>query len=80
MARHTQTPFHKIVTVQTKLGLYVEYGDRALEGQTPQEFAADVKECFEYLMAFRNIINGMVSFDDTPEHSVLRYLPGDADA
>jgi hypothetical protein len=77
MGRKSETPFHKIMTVRSKLGLYIEYGDHALDGQTPQEFAADVRECFEYLMAFRNIINGMVSLEETPERAVLPYLPDD---
>jgi hypothetical protein len=77
MGKKAETPFHKIMTVRTALGLYVEYGDVALQqrGQTAQEFAADVRECFEYLMSFRNIINGMVSFDEPPEKAVLPYLP-----
>jgi hypothetical protein len=72
--RQVDKPFHKIMTVRSKLRMYVEYGDHALDGQTPQEFAADVQECFELLMDFRNIINGMVSFDETPQRAVLPYL------
>ncbi len=77
MARKTETPFHKIMLVRSKLRLYVEYGDAALQGQTVQEFAADVLECFEWLMEFRNIINGMVSFDEAPSRAVLPYLSDD---
>jgi hypothetical protein len=77
MARRKETPFDKIMTVRSRLGLYVEYGDVALDGKTPQEFAADVKEVFEYLMSFRNMVNGMVSFDEVPEEAVLAYLPCD---
>lgn len=75
MARKTETPFHKIMVTRAKLGMYVEHGDVALGEQTAQEFAADVRECFEYLMSFRNIINGMVGFDQPPELAVLPYLP-----
>ena len=78
MARKPETPFNKIMAVRNKLRLYVEFGDNALDG-TPQEFAEEVQECMEYLMSFRNIINGMVSFDDTPERSVLLYLPIEAE-
>ena len=75
MRRKTETPFHKILQARSKLGLYIEYGDNALGDQTPQEFASDVRECFEYLMEFRNIINGMVSFDEAPSRAVVPYLP-----
>jgi hypothetical protein len=74
MARRQDKPFDKLMTVRAKLRMYVEYGDHALDGQTPQEFAADVQECFELLMDFRNIINGMVSFNETPQRAVLPYL------
>lgn len=75
MARKPQTPFDKIMIIRSKIGLYVQYGDAALDGQTPQEFVADVGECFEYLMSFRNIINGMVALDEPPERAVLAYIP-----
>lgn len=77
MARKTETPFNKIMVIRSRLRLYVEYGDNALDGQTPQEFAADVAECLEYLMSFRNIINGMVLLEQPPEQAVLPYLPED---
>lgn len=77
MARKTETPFHKIMTIRAKLRMYVEYGDHALNGQTPQEFAADIQEIVEYLMDFRNMVNSMVSFDDTPSRSVLPYISDD---
>lgn len=78
MARKTK-PFDKLMTVRSKLPLYIEYGEAALQKQSLAEFMADVAECFELLMSFRNIINGMVSFDDTPERSVLPYLPDTTD-
>lgn len=65
------------MTVRSKLRMYIEYGDHALGDQTPQEFAADVLECFEHLMEFRNIINGMVSFDQEPSRAVLPYISED---
>lgn len=77
MAKKPEKPFNKIMMVRSKLRMFVEYGDHALDGQTPQEFAADVLECFEYLMEFRNIVNGMVSFDETPSRAVLPYLSDD---
>jgi hypothetical protein len=78
MGRQKQeTPFNKIMLVRSKLGLFVQYGDAALGEQTPQQFAADVAECFEHLMEFRNIINGMVSFDQAPSRAVIPYLPDD---
>jgi hypothetical protein len=67
-------PFHKITMIQSRLQMYVEYGDAALQGQTPREFATEVAEAFGYLMDFRNIINGMVGFDDTPKRAALPYL------
>jgi hypothetical protein len=75
MARKTETPFHKIMVMQTRLRLYVEHGDAALDGQTPQQFAADVLECFEHLMTFRNIVNGMISFNLPPAEAARMYLP-----
>lgn len=77
MGRNTEKPFNKIMLTKGKLRAYVTYGDMALDGQTPQEFAADVLECFELLMEFRNIINGMVTFDETPSRAVLPYLDED---
>ncbi len=77
MPRKNPTPFDKIMTARSKLSLFVEYGEHALGGQSVGDFLADLNECFGYLMTFRNIINGMVSFDETPERSVLPYLPND---
>jgi hypothetical protein len=74
MGKKTEKPFDKIVLTQGKLKMFVEFGEAALRGQTVQEFAADVLECFGYLMTFRNIINGMVRFDEAPEQAVLPYL------
>ena len=74
MARKAEKPFDKIMTIRSRLALYVQYGDAALGEQTPQAFAADVMECFELLMEFRNIINGMVAFDQAPSRAVLPYL------
>lgn len=74
MSQKPEKPFNKIMTVRSKLGLFVEYGDHALDGQTPQEFAADVLECFEHLMAFRNIVNGMASLDEPPARAALLYV------
>lgn len=75
MARKGEKPFHKIMLTSSKLRLYVEHGDLALDGQTPQQFAADVLECFEHLMTFRNIVNGMVSFEQAPAEAARMYLP-----
>jgi hypothetical protein len=75
MTRKIEKPFDKLLRVRTTLPLYIEYGDRALQGKSLQEFIVEVNECFELLMTFRNIINGMVSFDEAPEHAVLQYLP-----
>lgn len=77
MAKKTETPFHKIMVTRANLRMFVEYGDAALKGQTPQEFAADVMECFEWLMEFRNIINGMVALDEAPSRAVVPYLSDD---
>ena len=77
MARKPEKPFDKIISARVTLGLYVQHGDAALGGKTPQEFAAEVHECFEYLMEFRNIINGMVGFNEAPSKAVLPYLPDD---
>lgn len=67
-------PFNKIMRVRAKLDLFVRFGDNALGDQTLEQFMVEVNESFELLMAFRNIVNGMVNFDDTPERSVLPYL------
>lgn len=74
MAKKPETPFHQIMLTRNKLKLYIEYGDHALDGQTPQEFAADVHRCMEYLIDFRNIINGMVALEEPPGRAVLPYL------
>lgn len=70
-----EKPFHKIMVTHSKLRAYVEHGDLALDKQTPREFAADVLECFEHLMTFRNIVNGMVSFERAPADAARMYLP-----
>ena len=75
MAQKSQTPFDKMMVTQARLHMYVQHGDVALQGQAPQEFAAEVKECMDHLMTFRNIINGMVSFDEVPERAALFYIP-----
>ena len=77
MSRKTEKPFNKIMLTRAKLGMFVQYGDAALDGQTAQEFAADVHECLEYLMEFRNIVNGMVTFDEAPSRAVVPYLSDD---
>lgn len=75
MAKKPEKPFAKIQTTRAKLDMYVEFGDLALDGQSPQDFAAEVREAFAYLIDFRNIINGMVSLDEAPAEAVLPYLP-----
>jgi hypothetical protein len=77
MAR-TKTPFDKILAARNKLAMFVEYGEPALGGQSFKGFAEEVNEAFEYLMSFRNIINGMVSLEEPPDRAVLPYLSGDA--
>ena len=74
MAKRGEKPFHKIMMVQSKLGMVAKYGEAALGDQTFQEFMADVDECYRHLMAFRNIINSMVGFDEIPERAVLPYI------
>lgn len=73
MAKKAETPFHKIQMVRSKLGLYVKYGDAALGDQTPQEFAADLQECIDHLMTFRNIVNRMVQLDEPPARAAMAY-------
>ena len=73
----TPKPFDKILQTRIKLDLYTKYGDAALQGQSAADFIADVNECYGHLMAFRNIINGMVSFNEAPEKAVLPYLSVD---
>ena len=77
MPKKSEKPFNKIMLTRSKLRLYIEHGDHALGEQAPQEFLADVQECLEYLMEFRNIINGMVSFDEAPSRAVVPYLSDD---
>lgn len=79
MARKPK-PFDKIMMTKSKIDLFVQYGEHALGEQTIGEFMADVKEVVGYLMDLRNIINGMVSFDEPPQQAVRPYLddlPGD---
>ena len=77
MAKKNETPFNKIMSARGKLRLYVEYGEAAIPDQTPQEFAAEVLEAFDIVMAFRNIINSMVSFNQSPEMAALGHIPTD---
>lgn len=69
-----ETPFDKILITGGKLRLYVKYGEVALDGQTVQEFAVDVQECFQYLMDFRNIVNGMVGLEVPPADAAKMHL------
>lgn len=77
MARKPQTPFDKIMTVRSKLDLYIRFGDSALGGQSEKEFLVEVHEALELLMEFRNIINSMVSLEEAPLMAVLPYLSDD---
>ena len=72
--KREQTPFDKLMMVRSRLRMYVEYGDHALDGQTPQEFAAEVQESLDLLMDFRNMVNSMASLEETPQRAVLVYL------
>jgi hypothetical protein len=75
--RREETPFDKIMVVASRLRLYTQYGDHALGDQTPQQFAGDVLEAFEHLMVFRNIVNGMASFEQRPEEAAASYISHD---
>jgi hypothetical protein len=77
MARRKEKPFDKIMATRTKLQQYLHYGESALHDQNINDFLTDVAECYGYLMDFRNIINGMVSFDETPQQAVVPYLSDD---
>lgn len=77
MAKKPEKPFHKIMTTRSKLQMWVQYGDQALGEQTAHDFAGDLLECFEHLITFRNIINGMVGFDEPPEDAALFYISTD---
>ena len=74
MPKRKETPFDKIMTTRTTLQMYAEYGDIALKGRDPQDFAKDVHEAMEYLMEFRTIINGMVRLEESPGRAVIPYL------
>jgi len=77
MARKAEKPFNTIMQTRSILEMYVKYGDAALQDKTPQEFAAETLAAFDHLMTFRNIINGMVSFDEEPEDAALFYISHD---
>ena len=77
MARKKESIFDKMMVTKTRLAMYARYGEQALQGQSPQDFAKDVNECMDHLMSFRNIVNGMVSFDEAPEQAALFYIPTD---
>lgn len=72
--KREQTPFDKLMMVRSRLRMYVEYGDHALDGQTPQEFAAEIQESMDLLMDFRNMVNSMASLEETPQRAVLVYV------
>ncbi|MEY1555296.1 hypothetical protein AB3Y40_06640 [Yoonia sp. R2331] len=69
-----ESTLNKIIMTRTKLGLWVNYGDVALDGQEPQEFAAEVKECFDALMDFRNIVSAMASLEGEPKDRAREFL------
>lgn len=78
MARkREETPFNKIMKVHSILAMYVQYGDVALQGQTPQEFAADVRQSFDWLLEFRNMVNTMAALDESPARAALPYMSDD---
>lgn len=72
--KRQETPFEKIMLTRGKLRLYVEHGDTALDGQSPQEFAAEVQECYQYLMDFRNIVNSMVGLEFPPSDAAKMHV------
>ena len=69
-----QKPFDKILTARAKIDAYARYGSIALGEQPIDEFMAEVSEAFGYLMSFRNIINAMASFNETPEQTALQFI------
>lgn len=77
MPKKTQKPFDKIVMTRSRLDMYVEHGEAALQGQTHAEFIAEIHEAFSHLMSFRNIVNGMVRFEEPPAEAVKAYLEYD---
>jgi len=72
--KRQDTPFDKIMRTASTLRLYVEYGDVALDGQTPQEFAADTQEALQYLLDFRNMVNSMAALNESPQDAIQHHL------
>lgn len=68
-------PFDKIMLTRSKLDLFIEYGDAALQGQQFPDFMRDVRECYGHLLTFRNLVNSMVGLEETPEEAVRAFLP-----
>jgi hypothetical protein len=74
MPKRKETPFDKIMTARAKLDMFVRYGDVALKEQSFAEFAAEVNEAFGFLMDFRNMVQGMVTFSEEPGLAVIPYM------
>jgi len=67
--------FHeKAMTVRSTLRLYVQHGAIALDGQSPQEFCAEVMEVMGGYADFRNIIALMASMDVEPKDAAKEFL------
>lgn len=65
MARK-RPPLDDVVMTRSKLEMYVQYGDAALKGQSPQEFAAEVLAAYKHLMDVRNIVLAVSRLDQAP--------------
>lgn len=68
-------PFHRISMTRSKLEMWAEHGDRIFSD--PSEKDQLLRDaCFTVgaLMDFRNIINGMVGFDELPQDAARPYV------
>lgn len=57
-----------------KLRLVASVGEAALEGQSVQDFAAEVLSAYSELMEFRNMVSSMAAFDQSPKDSVAHFF------
>ena len=80
MARkQTDRPSYRMTMAMTAVRLAVEHPEIHDEAKL-REIMIEADYALRMLMDFRNIINGMVEFEDEPQEAARPYidLPGDA--
>lgn len=73
MPKRAATPFDKIMTTRAKLELMATYPDH-FSDEDRRAVIADANKVVGWLMDFRNIVNGMVSFEEPPKDAAAAYV------